>query len=148
MKQRSIAIKIWLSISIFVVGFICSTVLVEMQGMASENALRAAWKELFPAAQLAQDVDTAFQSAVRGFSDAVVIQDISGIDRAGHEGALALTHLRAVSAMVGLPPGRANAARELVPKLDRFLIRAGRTYGEVVGNPLHISRPLEQRMKE
>jgi hypothetical protein len=38
MKQLTITAKIWLSIGIFVLGFILSTVLVEVQGM-SERVL-------------------------------------------------------------------------------------------------------------
>ena len=146
MKKWSITAKIWLSIGIFVVGFISSTVLVQMQGLSREQALRSTWKDLFPAAQLARDAETSFQTSVRAFSDAVVLQDISGLQRAAHEGALALVNLRDISIIRGLAADRASGAGRLAVRLDRFLTDAQRTYAEGAGNPLHIPRNLERRM--
>jgi hypothetical protein len=66
--------KIWLSICIFVVGFILSTVLVQVQGISRERILRTASEDLFPAAQSSQDAEAAFLRGVRAFSDAAVMQ--------------------------------------------------------------------------
>ena len=48
--RLSIAAKIWLSIGIFIVGFLLSTALQQIEGQRLENGLRSSADTLFPAA--------------------------------------------------------------------------------------------------
>jgi len=86
MKRLSIAAKIWLSIGVFVAGFVFSNTLEQLQGRSTERDLRVASADLFPAAQKSQEADAAFQRAVKSFSDAVVTQDASAVDHGAEDG--------------------------------------------------------------
>ena len=75
MGRLSITAKIWLSIGIFVVGFLLSTALQQVEGLKIEEGLRITAEGLFPAARKSHEATTAFQNMVKEFRDAVVIQD-------------------------------------------------------------------------
>ena len=51
MRRLSITSKIWLSIGIFVVGFLFSTALQQVEGLKIEEGLRLTAEGLFPAAR-------------------------------------------------------------------------------------------------
>ncbi len=139
MKHLSITAKIWFSISIFVLGFICSTILVQVRGLDRERILRTISGDLFPAAQRSQDAEAAFLRSIRAFEDAVVMQDASGLERAGQEGDRAVEDLRTVAAIQNLPGKRASCAHELALAIERFLLDAHSTYGKVVNNPANLT---------
>jgi hypothetical protein len=82
MKRFNITTKIWLSIGVFVLGFVIATVLGQIQGRGTEDALRITSQALFPAAQQSQEATSAFQRASKGFSDAVLIQDAKALEKA------------------------------------------------------------------
>ena len=77
MGRLSITTKIWLSIGIFVVGFLLSTALQQVEGLKIEEGLRLTAEGLFPAARKSHEATTAFQNMVTEFRDAVVVQDLS-----------------------------------------------------------------------
>ena len=139
-QSLSITAKIWLSIAIFVVGFISSTALVQVQGLDRERALRVTSEALFPAAQKSQDAQASFEDSVRGFSDAVVMQDSTGLERAAEQGARAVDDLVAMSLLPRLSQPRSSAAGALIPRLRGFMSNAHHTYGEVVRSPGDLPR--------
>jgi len=147
MKQLTITAKIWLSIGIFVLGAILSTVLVEVQGMSRERVLRTTSAALFPAAQESQDAQASFLLSIRGFQDAVVMQDASGLDRAGHEGQRAVKDLRTIAPLAGLSRQRADQARELANGIEIFLLNAHRTYQAIVENPANLPADTQERAR-
>jgi hypothetical protein len=61
MKRLNINAKIWLSIGVFVLGFVVATMLDYVHGLAAENTLRSTLEALFPAAQSSQDAAAGFQ---------------------------------------------------------------------------------------
>ena len=69
MKRLNITAKIWLSIGIFVLGYVLATMLGQVQRLRTEATMRATSDALFPAAQQSQAAETAFQGAVKGFND-------------------------------------------------------------------------------
>jgi signal transduction histidine kinase/CheY-like chemotaxis protein len=147
MKQLSIRAKIWLSIGIFIVGFIFSTILVQVQGVSWERFSRATSTAFFPAAQDSQDAQASFLLSVRGFEDAVVMQDESGLDRAAQEGRRAAKDLKTIAAIAGLPGKRAAEAGELGAAIERFLQDAESTYGAIAGNPADPAPEIQERAR-
>jgi hypothetical protein len=85
-KNLNISTRIWLSIGIFILGFVMTTALHQIQGRDTENNLQTASESLFPAAQKTQEAEAAFNRAVKEFGDAVISQDSSGVDRAAESG--------------------------------------------------------------
>src|SRR5881227_4045856 len=124
MKRLNITAKIWLSIGVFVLGFIFSTILGQIQGLSTEADLRTTSEALFPAAQRAQVAESAFQRMVKEFSDAVMTQDASKVTHASEEGQRVVEGLHAVAAVSGLAEGRAAEAGQLATTVDRFLTDA------------------------
>ena len=110
MGRLSITTKIWLSIGIFVVGFLLSTALQQVEGLKIEEGLRLTAEGLFPAARKSHEANTAFQNMVKEFRDAVVIQDVSGLKRGADEGRRAIESLKALAAIERLAADRAAAA--------------------------------------
>jgi hypothetical protein len=82
MDRLNITTKIWLCGLIFVVGFLFTTTLDQIGAVRTEAALDATSSALFPAAQQSQTAASAFQQAVKAFSDAVLVQDTARLDAA------------------------------------------------------------------
>lgn len=148
MKKFSITAKIWLSIGVFVAGFVLSTVLGQVQNLTTEHTLRSASDALFPAAQQSQDAESAFQRAITGFSDAVVMQDASGLDRAAQDGQAADTSLESVAGIGGLSENRRAEAGELADSVKRFIADARSTYGGMLGNAANMNSDAQDKMQK
>src|SRR5947209_3489474 len=120
----NIVAKIWLSIGVFVLGFVLATVSGQVQSRTTERALRSASEALFPAAQQSQDAESAFQQSMKGFSDAVVMQDSGGLERAAEDGQQVVARLKAVAAIRDLPASRSSEAAKLAASTAQFLADA------------------------
>jgi signal transduction histidine kinase/CheY-like chemotaxis protein/HPt (histidine-containing phosphotransfer) domain-containing protein len=144
-KQLSVAAKIWLSIGIFVLGFVLSTILVQVQGFSRERVLRTISAALFPAALGIHDAQASFLLSVQAFQDAVVIEDASGLERAGQQGQRAVQDLRTIAGIAELSSQRAGEARELADTVQAFLLEAQRTYRIIVANPANLPADTQQR---
>lgn len=104
MVRLRIAAKIWLSIGIFILGFIVFTVLSQIQGLSTESRLDDTSRVLYPAALRSHEAEAAFEEAVKDFGDAVVVQERSSLER-GKEGARrAVRNLLDLGAMGNLAP--------------------------------------------
>jgi len=147
MKRLTITTKIWLSIGIFVLGFILSTILVQVQGVSRERDLRMTSEALFPAAQNSQDAATSFLRGIRAFEDAAVMQDASGLERAAQEGSRAVEDLKAIASTSGLARERAAKAKELAVDIGNFLPQAQSTYRSVVENPTSLTADTQIRVR-
>jgi methyl-accepting chemotaxis protein len=146
MRGLSITAKIWLSVGLFALGFVLATVLGQIQNLRTEDDLQRTAEALFPAALHSQDADAAFQRMVKGFSDAVIMQDASGLDHATQDGQQAVAALKSASGISGLAAGRSEEAGRLAASLDTLRSDAAATYGGVLKNTLDLST-AQERMK-
>ena len=145
MRNLNITAKIWLSVGVFILGYVLSTALSQIQGREARTSLRATSEALFPAAQRSQEAEAAFQRMVKGFSDAVIMQDASGVDRAAGDGQQAVAALRAVASIRGLAAGRSEEAAKLASSLEQILGDARRTYGAAMGGTMSASMQEQMR---
>src|SRR5581483_3619075 len=106
-----------------------STALSQIQGREGRASLRATSEALFPAAQRSQEAEAAFQRMVKGFGDAVIMQDASGLDRAADDGRQAVAALNAIVSIPGISVERAGEAGRLASSLEQVLGDANTTYG-------------------
>jgi PAS domain S-box-containing protein len=148
MIRLNIAAKVWLSIGIFLLGFVFLIALEQVEGRNTEDRLSTTAEALFPAALLSQRADAAFGRTMKGFRDAVVVQDASGLDSAEQEGRQAVERLRSVAAIQGLSRERRAGAAELASSIERFLADARRTYGPLVTGPRDMTPGVQKRMAE
>jgi hypothetical protein len=147
LKNLNIAAKIWLSIGVFVVGYVFSTVLVQVQGRITESDLRQASGGLFPAAQKTQDAESAFQRAVKNFQDAVVLQDVSAVSHGTEEGKTVLASLKAVAAINGLATERLSEVRSISADFEAYLSEAQNVYGAIARDPSSMTA-MQARIRE
>ena len=145
MHRLNITAKIWLSVGVFILGFVLTTVLGQVQSRETRMGLRNTSEELFPAAQRSQDAESAFQRMVKGFGDAVVVQDAGGLDRAAGDGREAVAALKAIAAIQGLPAGRAESAGKLASSLEQLGNDARATYGAVMSGNMTSSTQEQMR---
>ncbi|MDZ4800218.1 MAG: methyl-accepting chemotaxis protein [Bryobacteraceae bacterium] len=133
MHRLNITARIWLSVGIFILGYVFSTALSQVQGREARTSLRTTSTALFPAAQRGHEAEGAFQRMVKGFGDAVVTQDAGGLDRAAEDGRLAVAALKAVASIPELSAGRSAQASKLASSLDQLLADAQSVYRAVLG---------------
>src|SRR5258706_10749861 len=135
MAHLSITTKIWLSIGIFVAGFMLSTIVQQVEGIKTEDGLRVTAETLLPAARKSHEANAGFQNTVQEFKDVVVIGDLSALERGADEGRRVVACLRDLAAIGSLSMGRASETNELIPLLERFLGGAQETYSAALTNP-------------
>jgi methyl-accepting chemotaxis protein len=148
MNRLNITAKIWLSIGVFALGFVLATALGQIQGKSSENTLRTTSEALFPAAQRSQEAEAAFERMVKGFSDAVVVQDTSGLDRAAEDGRAVAASLKAIAAIPDLSKVRTGEASKLASAVPQYLTDAVATYGTILSNPSAMTPEMQGRMRD
>jgi hypothetical protein len=132
----NITVKIWLSVGVFILGYVLSTALSQMNDRGVRTLLRTTSSALFPAAQQSQEAESAFHRMVKGFSDAVVMQDTSGLDRAAENGSQTVAALRAAAAIPGVSGERAAQAANLANLVERLLGDARTLYEAVLAGTL------------
>src|SRR5258708_2651960 len=147
MSRLNIAARIWLSIGIFILGFLISMGLQQVQGLETEKTWRTTSEVLFPAAQMSQAAEAAFHQAIKNFSDAVLIQDSEGLRQAQEDGYNAVVNLRTVAAIAGLSSERSAQVRKLAGSIEQFLVDARGTYGSMLSSPASLSQETQERMR-
>jgi len=145
MHRLNITAKIWLSVGVYILGYVLSIALSQIQGRQARTSLRTTSEALFPAAQRSQEAESAFQRMVKGFGDAVIMQDASGLERAAEDGKQAVLGLRAVAAIAGLSSERSAEATRVAASVDQILTDARRTYGAVLSGTMSASMQDQMR---
>ena len=148
MARLNITAKIWLSIGIFVAGFLISTALQQVEGIKVEDGLRVSAEVTFPAARDSQLANAAFRNMVKEFKDAVVTEDLSALGRGAAEGRQVIESLRALAKINKLSTKRATEVNELVPKVEQFLLEAQETYTAALAMPNEMTPEVQQRVRE
>jgi hypothetical protein len=136
MRRMNITTKIWLSVGVFILGYVFSTALNQMQESEARTSLQLASGALFPAAQRSQEAEAEFQRMVKDFGDALISQDASGLDRAAQHGRQAIAALRSVASIEGLAPERAQASAQAAASLQQLLASAQGTYSAAMSGDL------------
>jgi len=147
MKRLNITAKIWLSIGVFVLGYVFSTVLGQFQGRRTETTLRATAEASFPAAQRSQEAGTTFERMVKGFGDAIITQDKDGLDRAGADGQKTVETLQSIAAIPGLSAERSAEAQRLSSATGQLLADARSLYGSILANPANMNAQAQEQMR-
>jgi methyl-accepting chemotaxis protein len=146
MHRLNITTKIWLSVAVFILGYVLSTALSQIQGGQARTALRSTSEGLFPAAQRSQEAEAAFQRTVKAFSDAVIMQDASGLGRAAADGHQAVAALKAAAAVPGLAPERAAEAAKLAGLVNQLIADAETAYGAALSGDLSPATKDQMRL--
>jgi len=135
MTRAHIQTRVWLSIGIFVLGFLLTTVVSQMEQRRAERGLAAIADAFLPAAEHGRDAGASFQRVVEEYSTGFLIGDRSDLDRARVEGARAIKALHRIGATQGINAERTRSAERLATTLTEFLEEADPVYGGSL--PIH-----------
>ena len=130
MTRSHIQTRIWLSIGIFNLGFLLTTVVSQVERRRAERDLASLADAVLPAAQHGRDAEATFQRVIKGYSDLFMIDDRSGLDRAASEGVQVLESLNSIASAGGVPGDRTARARQLAATVGQFLADARAIYGK------------------
>lgn len=138
MKRTGVTTKIWMSIGVFVLGYLISVSLEQVQNYFLEARLIKTADSLFPAAQNAQSAEARFQRMVKMQRDGILTEDTAALESAKEEGQKMVSELRAMSELSGLDPERMamvndllTASRDLVESSDRTYRAAAAAKGNL-----------------
>jgi PAS domain S-box-containing protein len=147
MTRAYIQTRIWLSIGIFVLGFLFTTTVSQLEQRRAERVLADIADHVLPAAESSRDAEATFQRVVKAYSDAVVMEDRAALDRASLEGARALELLNRIGATDEAFPERIASARRLAAALTEFLAAANATYGSSFPVGAQMTAESQDRMQ-
>jgi methyl-accepting chemotaxis protein len=132
MRRIGLTGRIWLSLGVFVLGYLFSVAVAQVQGLRAESGLIKTNDALFPAAQRTQQAEASFERMSRSFSDAVMLEDVSALDKAEEAGNEVASLLTAAAQTPRLTPARAERLRQLAASA-RGLATSGRaTYTAMI----------------
>jgi methyl-accepting chemotaxis protein len=128
MRSFSITIKIWLSVGVFILGYMISAALTQIQSRETRASLSTTSDALFPAAQQSQQAEASFQREVTEFGNAAVMQDASGVDKAVADGQSAVAAIKAIAVIPNLPAETSKGAEGLASTLEQLLTDSQSVY--------------------
>ncbi|MGB5157933.1 methyl-accepting chemotaxis protein [Desulfobacterium sp. N47] len=128
MKNLSMSKKIWLSMSILVIGYFLTMVFGFGMGIRMESRMLSVSNYLFPASNLAQEALTAFKDQVRLYNDGIMLGDSETINRAGNEAENVQKALGGILNLPGVDEEFAVQVRETLAALKSFTSEAQPIY--------------------
>ncbi|MBU1055720.1 MAG: hypothetical protein KKC46_18120 [Proteobacteria bacterium] len=128
MQNLSMSKKIWLSMSILVIGYFLTMVFGFGMGARMEARMHSVSEYLFPASNLAQESLTAFKDQVRLYNDGIMLGDSSTIDSAGIEAGNVQKAMDGILNIPGVDEVSAVQVREALAALKSFTQEAQPIY--------------------
>ncbi|MBU4011668.1 MAG: hypothetical protein KJ882_12980, partial [Proteobacteria bacterium] len=128
MQNLSMSKKIWLSMSILVIGYFLTMVFGFGMGVRMETRMLSVSDYLFPASNLGQEALTAFKDQVRLYNDGIMLGDGETINRAGHEAENVQKALGGILNIPGVDETSAVQVRETLSALTAFTQEAQPVY--------------------
>ncbi|MDY7032240.1 MAG: methyl-accepting chemotaxis protein [Thermodesulfobacteriota bacterium] len=127
-RTPSIALKIWLSISILVFGYFASMVFGFILGRHYESRLEYISLSLYPATQKSQSALTSFKESIKLYSDGVLMAEEDFFKSAVTKTNETKDALKGISQLTGLDSYRKSEVEEIMTQLNDFHSSARRVY--------------------
>jgi PAS domain S-box-containing protein len=143
MTRARIQTRVWLSIGIFVLGFLLTTIVSLVERKSAERGLADIAEAVLPAAQAGRDAEDAFRRVVKAYREVFTMEDRSGLDRAAAEGSRALESLERIGATREASAEHTAMAGRVAVTLRQFLEEANATYGSTLPASVRL-RPESQ----
>jgi methyl-accepting chemotaxis protein len=116
----SIFLKIWLSISVLIMGYVISMILIQTTGGKIKTRLNVVTETLFPAAAMSQNAVATFEKQTKLYQDAVMMGEASLVEKAADESKRVVSFLGDTCALGGLNPDRLNTVEKLKKSIEVF----------------------------
>ena len=123
-RSFSIAKKIWVGLSILLIGYFGSMAFGFVLGQKTESRLQAASDYMFPAAIQSQVVLSLFNEQIRYYSEAVMSGDADILDEADQHASEVKKGLAAITGLSGLQDERLDEVRETMNRFEAFTTSA------------------------
>jgi methyl-accepting chemotaxis protein len=136
MRNRGVTAKIWMSVGVFALGYIISTVLGQVQSALIEKRLSTTAVALFPAAQKSQTAEDHYDRMAKLQMDAVMLENADALDPAKESGAKLIAELEGILRLEGLSPSRRQEVTTIIDQCRGFVGDADRTYRKAMGQSL------------
>jgi hypothetical protein len=133
MKRMGLTGRIWLSLGVFVIGYLCSVTVAQIQGVQAENRLERTSEALFPVAQKVQEAEAGFERMTRAFGDSVMLEDTAALDRAEQSGTEAAKLLSGAAKTPKLGTERAKKLGDLASDVHALATQGKTTYAAMIG---------------
>lgn len=128
-QSLSIAKKIWLSLSILIMGYLVSTGIGFVLGGQTESRLHNVSENLFTASTQGQAALSAFEEQIKFYNDVVMIGNMGNAVGSSQEKAEHVQKaLQTIARLKGLSLRRLNEVREIRSQLIKFTASAQATY--------------------
>ena len=149
-QPLNVSTKIWLSLSILIIGYSISIAIGFYLGRQTEQRLHRVAEFIYPAAKYSQAALSAFEEQVKQYKEAVLIGEKSYFDSAREMGEKVEMSIRRVAGLPGVPARKLEEAINLLNLSSAYTKSAQQFYpllmenmiGEIDNNimPEHINR--------
>ena len=123
--------KIWLSVSIIILGYAFSTLVGVYYGLEAKKQLSTTNDMIFPATQLSNRALTNFRAQIQLYDDGFVLGDKDKIAEAKEVSQRVLKDLKALS-LKPLSPEKLHGPQELIQQIEAFSTNAPRVYLQLI----------------
>jgi len=127
----NIAKKIWLSISILILGYFVSMLYGFIKGHTSESSLLEVSAYIFPASQESQAALTAFKEQIKLYNDAVLLGDRALVKTGQEKAAEVQRNLSLIVSHRGIRPEKKKRIEAALSNLAAFSQQAQAVYSQM-----------------
>ncbi|MCP4107582.1 MAG: HAMP domain-containing protein [Desulfobacteraceae bacterium] len=130
-QSLSIAKKIWLSLSILIIGYLGSMAYGFVVGQRTERRLEIVSKHMFSAAIQSRIALTAFNEQIRLYQDAHMTGETDSLDKAEKESEKVKEALKNIHDKKGLNKKRLKEVETAKDSFDSFIVSANEVYADI-----------------
>ncbi|MBT8341401.1 MAG: HAMP domain-containing protein [Desulfatitalea sp.] len=131
-KSLTISKKIWIGISIMIMGYLFSTTFGFWLGRQTETRLSSVSQSIFPASYLSQAALTTFKEQVKLYADSIMLGDDSLIKNADEKANETKTYLEQIVSLPDLSEKSTEDVEVVIAKLEAFTKEATNVYSLMV----------------
>ena len=128
-QNLSIFVKIWLSISVLIVGYVISMILIQSTGGKIKTGLNVVSETLFPAATISQKAVATFETQTKLYQDAIMMGEVGLVEDAAVESEEVVSFLKQIADLERLSPKRVQAVEGLKEDIETFTLVSTSVYG-------------------
>ncbi len=128
-KSLSVAIKIWMSISVLILGYSGSIVFGFVNGENTESTIFNVSEALFPAAQKGQLAISSFKEQLKLYEDAVLMGEESLLETARTKADKVHEYLDDMVGLTGLGEEKTEEIRKIIAGIEEVTATAEAVYG-------------------
>ncbi|MBI5894978.1 MAG: methyl-accepting chemotaxis protein [Desulfobacterales bacterium] len=119
-RSLTVGMKIWLSLSILILGYFATMIVGFILGQKTESRLYAASEALFPASVSSQAALAAYREQNKLFNDAVVMGDTEVLNSAQVKGEELAKALKSITELGGIPADRQSRVEKVLAQFKDF----------------------------